>query len=396
MRWRALGPAESTSSSRSRCSAVSVEQRVQEGGEALARRRARAERRRAAQELAPAGRARPRRPAPGRARAVAEAVEDRALGDAGLARHVAHRHGLDAALGEQPPRRVEHAPAVAGRVGALRPGLGRRSAARPSPPTASTNLTVVKFAANLTAVNLMEARHGILAIPLLLLVGALLSLQAGANVQLATATRSPFGASALQLGLGAALLLALAARRSARSARSTCSTTSRPGTWSAGSAPRSTSRPASCSSRGSARSSTVGLFIAGQMLVSLLLDATGWLGVERGGARRRRRDRGALAVLAGVALIVRAQGGDVPRAGRGWIALALVAGAVLPVQGAINAQLRADLDAPIAAGAWSFVVAAAAMLVVLGASRAPPARGSPARAASRGGAGSAACAARPT
>ena len=49
-----------------------------------------------------------------------------------------------------------------------------------------------------------------LVIPLLLLVGALLSLQAGANVQLASATGSPFGASALQLSLGAALLLALA------------------------------------------------------------------------------------------------------------------------------------------------------------------------------------------
>ena len=36
-----------------------------------------------------------------------------------------------------------------------------------------------------------------------------------------------------------------------------------------------------------------------------------------------------------------------------WGAFALIAGAVLPVQGAINAQLRADLDAPITAGAWT-------------------------------------------
>ena len=45
------------------------------------------------------------------------------------------------------------------------------------------------------------------------------------------------------------------------------------------------------------------------------------------------------------------------------------------MQGAINARLRADLDAPITAGAWSFVVAAAAMLVVLAlAARRPRAR----------------------
>jgi bacterial/archaeal transporter family-2 protein len=51
--------------------------------------------------------------------------------------------------------------------------------------------------------------------------------------------------------------------------------------------------------------------------------------------------------------------------GAGWIALALAAGAALPLQGAVNAQLRSDFDAPIAAGAWSFVVAAAAMALVL-------------------------------
>jgi len=41
------------------------------------------------------------------------------------------------------------------------------------------------------------------------------------------------------------------------------------------------------------------------------------------------------------------------------------AGAVLPVQGAINAALRSDLDAPVATGAFSFLVATAAMLAVL-------------------------------
>ena len=72
---------------------------------------------------------------------------------------------------------------------------------------------------------------------------------------------------------------------------------------------------------------------------------------------------GAGAVTAGAALIARSQAGA--RARWGWAALGLAAGAGLPLQGAVNAQLRADLDAPIAAGAWSFVVATAAMLAVL-------------------------------
>ena len=63
---------------------------------------------------------------------------------------------------------------------------------------------------------------------------------------------------------------------------------------------------------------------------------------------------GALAVVAGAATIARAQAGKgVEKAkGRpGWIALALVAGAILPIQGAVNALLRADIGAPIMVGA---------------------------------------------
>jgi transporter family-2 protein len=49
----------------------------------------------------------------------------------------------------------------------------------------------------------------------------------------------------------------------------------------------------------------------------------------------------------------------------GWWAVAIVAGAVLPVQGAINAQLRADLDAPLPVAAVSFVLATAVLAVPL-------------------------------
>ena len=207
-----------------------------------------------------------------------------------------------------------------------------------------------------------------LVIPLLLLVGALLSLQAGANVQLARATGSAFGASALQLSLGAALLLALAGLLGTLGSLDVVADVE---AWhltgGLGSAVYITAGILLFPRLGAVVS--VGLFVAGQTLVSLLLDVTGWLGVQS-----RTLDgeaiAGALAMLTGIALVVRAQEGQV-RVRPGWIVLALVAGAVLPVQGAINAQLRADLDAPIAAGAWSFVTAAAAMLVVLAVARVP-------------------------
>ena len=71
-------------------------------------------------------------------------------------------------------------------------------------------------------------------------------------------------------------------------------------------------------------------------------------------------------------MIVRAQAGadslDAALRNRGgWLAVGLAAGAVLPVQGAVNAQLRADVDAPITVGAFSFLVATATMAVVLAA-----------------------------
>ena len=43
----------------------------------------------------------------------------------------------------------------------------------------------------------------------------------------------------------------------------------------------------------------------------------------------------------------------------------MLAGAALPIQGAINAQLRSELDATIAVGAVSFIVATAGMGLLL-------------------------------
>jgi bacterial/archaeal transporter family-2 protein len=108
------------------------------------------------------------------------------------------------------------------------------------------------------------------------------------------------------------------------------------------------------------------------MLASLALDGFGWLGVEPDSLGVSEL-AGAVAVLTGTAMIVRAQaegsaGRLLPGAGVGWLALGLLAGAALPVQGAVNAELRADLDAPLAVGALSFLVATAAMGLLLAAS----------------------------
>ena len=208
----------------------------------------------------------------------------------------------------------------------------------------------------------------VIAIPLLLLAGALLALQAAANVQLSSATGSAFGASTLQLAIGAALLVSVSAIAGSLGAFGSLDDVQ---PWhlagGLGSALYITAGILIFPRLGAVVA--VALFIAGQMLASLVLDASGCLGVARD-APDAAALAGAGAVVAGVWLIVRGQaGGDaLERAVRGrsgWVLLGLVAGAVLPVQGAINAQLNGELDAATAVGALSFLVATAAMAVAL-------------------------------
>jgi bacterial/archaeal transporter family-2 protein len=205
------------------------------------------------------------------------------------------------------------------------------------------------------------------AIPFLLFVGTLLALQAGANVQLSQALASPFGASTLQLSIGAGVLVVAATVVGSLGAFELLGQAD---SWhlvgGVGSAVYITAGILLFPRLGAVVA--VGLMIAGQMGASLLLDGFGWLGVapEHLGAPAAL---GALAVLAGTWLIVRSQDGtaldDALRRRAGWVSLGLVAGAVLPIQGAINAQLRSDLDAPITVGAFSFLVATLSMAVVL-------------------------------
>ena len=207
-----------------------------------------------------------------------------------------------------------------------------------------------------------------LAIPFLLLVGSLLALQAGANVQLSGAVGSPIGASTLQLAIGAGLLLVLTAVVGTLGAFGALADAEPQHLWGGvGSAVYITAGILLFPRLGALVA--VGLFIAGQMAASLLLDGSGWLGVEREPLGPSAL-AGALAIVVATWMIVRAQAGREPLDGalrnRGaWVAAGLAAGAVLPVQGAVNAQLRADVDAPITVGAFSFLVATAAMAVVL-------------------------------
>ena len=209
-------------------------------------------------------------------------------------------------------------------------------------------------------VGVMEA----LFVPLALAAGGLLPVQAGANAQLSRATGNAFAATTLQLAVGAAVLLVIAAATGALPALAALPQA----TWwhaigGSASALYVVATILLFPRLGAVAS--VGLLIAGQMLASPVLDAFGLLGVPEQGFDVGSAG-GAAAVLAGVVAIVVGQPtGSLPPPRAGWIALALAAGAVLPVQGAVNALLRVELQAPFAVGLTSFVVATVAMATVL-------------------------------
>jgi transporter family-2 protein len=195
-----------------------------------------------------------------------------------------------------------------------------------------------------------------------LVAGGLLALQAGANAQLAKAVGSPFGATTIQLSVGTLLLVLVAALTGGLVALASLPQVP---WWHAVGGTASAFYVISTillfPRLGAVVS--VGLFIAGQMLASLALDGFGLLGVPMAGLKTSALV-GTLAVLSGAALIVFGQKGgtdNLSTSQLGWIVLALLAGAVLPVQGAVNGLLRQDLGAPFAVGAVSFFVATLAM-----------------------------------
>jgi transporter family-2 protein len=203
-------------------------------------------------------------------------------------------------------------------------------------------------------------------VPIALLAGGLLAVQAGANNQLSAATGSPFAATAIQVTIAGVLLLLVAAATGTVAAFTRL--TGVPW-WHAIGGLATAIYVASTillfPRLGAVVS--VGLLIAGQMAASLALDSFGVLGVPQQPAEATALI-GAFAVLAGAGAIVLGQKGATAArsAGKlGWITLALLAGAVLPIQGAINGLLRADIGATFVVGTVSFIVATLAMGVVL-------------------------------
>ncbi|HEV7327296.1 MAG TPA: DMT family transporter [Bosea sp. (in: a-proteobacteria)] len=205
-----------------------------------------------------------------------------------------------------------------------------------------------------------------LLIPLSLAAGGLLAVQAGANAQLSKATGSPFAATTIQVVLAALLLLILAI--ATRTAAAFGGLRAVP--WWHAIGGIATALYVASTILVFPRLGAVvavGLFIAGQMLASLGLDSFGLIGVPQQTPKPATLI-GTAAVLVGVVAIVFGQKGatkELSGSKLGWMLLALIAGAVLPIQGAINGLLRQDLGAPFVVGTISFAVATLSMIAVL-------------------------------
>ncbi|WP_371498799.1 DMT family transporter [Kitasatospora sp. NBC_00374] len=212
-----------------------------------------------------------------------------------------------------------------------------------------------------------------------LLVGCLLAVQASVNLQLNSAVGTPYGASTVQLSVATGILIVIAAVFGTLGALGKLSDVEGWHLLGGLASPLYITSGILLFPRLGALVS-VGLFVTGQMFASLGIDLLGLFGLEKKPVGVGIV-LGAIAVLVGIIVIVRGQlkasAGAAPgaaqlgTAGRvGWLALGIVAGGVLPIQGAINAKLRADLNAPVTVAAISFTVATVTIAVVLLALRA--------------------------
>jgi len=195
--------------------------------------------------------------------------------------------------------------------------------------------------------------------------GSVLVIQAGANAQLSRAAGSPLAATAIQLSVGAVVLFIAGALGGGIEALPLVLNV--PWWHAAGglaSALYVLSTIVLFPRLGAIV--TVGLYTAGQMLASVLIDHFGVLGVAVQPASAADI-AGLVIVLLGVYAVVRGQAGQKQPPAiitmPGSVAFALVAGALLPLQGVVNALLRAELQAPAAVGFISFCVATAGMVV---------------------------------
>jgi transporter family-2 protein len=196
-----------------------------------------------------------------------------------------------------------------------------------------------------------------------LLVGGLLAVQASVNLQLGAAVKTPYGASTVQLAVATVLLAIVALVVGTFGAVRGIGTVPWWHLLGGLASPLYITSGILLFPRLGALAS-VGLFVTGQVFASLALDLGGLLGVSEK-PLTTGVVVGAIAVLAGITVIIRPGSAMVSVSRLGWVALGLVAGAVLPVQGAINAKLRADLAAPVTVAMISFVVATLTIAIVL-------------------------------
>jgi len=231
-----------------------------------------------------------------------------------------------------------------------------------------------------------------------LFVGCLLAVQTSVNLQLSKAVKTPYGASTVQLSVAAVALAIVALAAGTIGAVSLVPDV----TWwhllGGLASPLYITSGILLFPRIGALAA-VGLFVTGQVFASLCLDLFGLIGVPQKSVTLGIV-LGAVAVLIGITLIIRqpkppaapaapaeateakdAAPADKPRAGKSlgamakaapttsvsgmaWIALGVVAGAVLPIQGAVNGKLKTDLDAPFTVGMISFIVATLSIAIV--------------------------------
>jgi transporter family-2 protein len=218
------------------------------------------------------------------------------------------------------------------------------------------------------------------------LVGSLLAVQTSVNLQLSASVRTPYGAATVQLGVAAVLLTVLAVVAGTLGALRFIADAQWWQLLGGLASPLYITSGILLFPRFGALAS-VGLFVTGQMFASVGLDEFGLIGVPRQ-PFTAGIVLGAVAVVGGITVIIRAQRpapAAVPAtvmssvgamaqpavgtgvATAGWIGLGLTAGAVLPIQGAVNAQLRTALDQPITVALFSFAVATIAITLVLSA-----------------------------
>jgi transporter family-2 protein len=199
-------------------------------------------------------------------------------------------------------------------------------------------------------------------------VGCLLAVQTSANLQLTAAVKTPYGASTLQLALATLLLAILAFALGMFGAVTRVHEVPWWHLLGGLASPLYITSGIVLFPRLGALAA-VGLFVTGQMFASLGLDWFGLLGVAQKPLTASTA-LGVVAVLAGIRAILQRKPAAAAvmdsRAGQiAWIALGIFAGAGLPVQGAINSQLRAELEAPFIVAMISFIVATIAIAAVL-------------------------------